>query len=297
MHEKLSMNAIIYFLSLPIIYLVSILPFRVLYVLSDGIYTILFHMVGYRKTIVYNNLKKAFPGKSEKEIKAIRKKFYHYFCDLMLETLKTLTISAKTAQKHVIVEDKSVIEKYYQKKQSIIIVLGHLGNWELIGAGFSQAILHEMYTIYHPLSNKYFDKLLYHMRTRLGNKLYAMNDTLKRMLINKNQVTATVFIADQTPRPRGAYWTTFLNQDTPVFIGTEKIAKKLNYPVVYASIKRIKRGKYTLNFELIEDNPKETPPGYISEKHTKHLEKDIIEQPEIWLWSHRRWKHERPVNS
>jgi KDO2-lipid IV(A) lauroyltransferase len=288
------MNAIVYYLSLPFIYLISILPFWALYILSDAIYAILFYIIGYRKKIVYNNLKNAFPSKSEKEIKALRKRFYHFFCDLMLETLKTLTISAKTAQKHVIIEDKSVLEEYYQKKQSIIIVLGHMGNWELVGAGFAQVDLHEMYTIYHPLSNKYFDQLIYHMRTRLGNKLYAMNNTLKGMLRNKNKLNATVFIADQTPRPKGAYWTTFLNQDTPVFFGTEKIAKKLNYPVVYASIKRIERGKYSLNFELLVDNPKETQTGEISEIHTKRLEKDIIEQPEVWLWSHRRWKHKRP---
>lgn len=291
------MNAIVYYLSLPFIYLISILPFRALCLLSDAIYAILFYIIGYRKKIVYNNLRNAFPSKSEKEIKGLRKRFYHYFCDLMLETLKTLTISAKAAQKHVIIEDKSVIEEYYQKKQSIIIVLGHMGNWELVGAGFTQVGLHDMYIIYHPLSNKYFDQLIYHMRTRLGNKLYAMNDTLKGMLKNKNNITATAFIADQTPRPRGAYWTTFLNQDTPVFFGTEKVAKKLNYPVVYASIKRIERGKYSLNFELLVDNPKETQTGEISEIHTKRLEKDIIEQPEVWLWSHKRWKHKRPLDS
>lgn len=289
------MNAIIFYISIPFIYLISVLPFWLIYRISDCVYFLVYYIVGYRKKIVFKNLRNSFPEKSDKEILLIRKNFYKYFCDLMLETLKTLTISAKSAQKRVLVENKNIIEEFYKKNQSIIIVLGHLGNWELAGAGFSQVGLHKMYIIYHPLSNKYFDKLIFKMRTRLGNKLYAMNDTLKGMIRNKSETTATAFIADQTPSPRGAYWTTFLNQDTPVFIGTEKIARKLNYPVVYASIKRIKRGIYNLSFELIERDPKSTNEGEISELHTKRLEKDIQSQPETWLWSHRRWKHKKPL--
>lgn len=289
------MNAVIYYLTLPLIYLLSILPFWALYIIADGFYLLIYKLLGYRKKIVLQNLRNSFPEKSEEEIRKIAKRFYHYFCDLILETIKTLTISAKSARKHVLLDDIKIIEKYYQKKQSIILVLGHWGNWELAGAGFSQVGLHENYIIYHPLSNTYFDKLIYKMRTRLGNKLYAMNDTLKGMIRNRHKLTATAFIADQTPSPKGAYWTTFLNQDTPVFIGTEKIAKKLNFPVVYVSIERLKRGKYSLKFELLSDSPKDTNEGEITELHTKRLEQDIRKIPETWLWSHRRWKHKRPT--
>ena len=132
------------------------------------------------------------------------------------------------------------------------------------------------------------------MRTRLGNKLYAMNDTMKGMLRDRGQVTATAFIADQTPPPEGAFWTTFLNQDTPVFFGTEKIARKLGYPVVYVGVERTGRGHYAMRFEELTAEPGGTGEGTISLLHTRRLEEDIRRLPAFWLWSHRRWKHKRP---
>ena len=131
------------------------------------------------------------------------------------------------------------------------------------------------------------------MRTRLGNKLYAMNDVLRGMIKDRDKTTLTAFIADQTPSPNNAYWTVFLNQDTPVFTGTEKIAKKLNYPIVYVTIKRPKRGFYEIESELLVSDSLGTSENEISELHTRKLEKDIINQPEIWLWTHRRWKHKK----
>ena len=171
--------------------------------------------------------------------------------------------------------------------------MGHYGNWEWAGNTFSIMKSQQLYVIYHPLSNKHFDKLMYNMRTRFGTKLYAMKDTMREMIRNRNEVNITAFIADQTPSPEGAYWTTFLNQDTPVFWGTEKIAQKLNYPVIYVTVNRVKRGFYEVNTEYLVMEPKNTKEGEISELHTRKLEKDIIAQPEIWLWSHRRWKYKR----
>jgi len=173
--------------------------------------------------------------------------------------------------------------------------MGHYGNWEWAGNSFSLQCKQQLYVIYHPLSNKYFDKLMYDLRTRFGTKLYAMKDTMREMIRNKNEVNATAFIADQTPSPDSAYWTTFMNQDTPVFWGTEKIAQKLNYPIVYITIKKIKRGYYEVDSELLINEPKNTSLGEISELHTRKLESDIITQPSIWLWSHRRWKHKKNV--
>jgi len=240
------------------------------------------------------NLRNSFPEKSEVEIKKIQDKFYHYFCDLILETVKTLTIKPDILKKHVIFNDMTVFENFYNQRQSVIIVMGHQGNWELGGARFSQDPYHQLFVIYHPMTNKYFDRLVYHMRTRLGNKLYTMKDTFRGMLRNKNEVTATAFIADQTPSPNGAYWTTFLNQDTPIFVGTAKIAKKLDYPIIYVSVNRPKRGQYEVTSELLIDNPSSLTEDEISELHTCRLERDIKENPEIWLWSHRRWKHKKP---
>lgn len=289
------MGRIAYILLLPFLYGVSLLPFKVLYLLSDFIYFLVYKIIGYRKKVVSSNLRNSFPDKSSKEINLIQEKFYRYFCDLILETLKTLTISPKTLKKCVSIGDMSIFKPYYESGQSVIIVMGHWGNWELAGARFSQIGYHQLYVIYHPLANKYFDKLVYHMRTRLGNKLYAMQETFRGMIKDKAKLTATAFIADQTPPPKGAYWTTFLNQETPVFIGTAKISRKLNYPVIYVSVDRKKRGAYELNAELLTENPKQLSEDEISELHTKRLEKDIYQKPEIWLWTHRRWKHKKPA--
>ncbi|HXS37283.1 MAG TPA: lysophospholipid acyltransferase family protein [Flavipsychrobacter sp.] len=292
------MAVIIYYIALPFIYLLSALPFPVLYLLSDFFYFILYYGLGYRKDVVLANLHNAFPDKSQVEIKKISKQYYRYLCDLFLETFKTLTISKKKMLRHLYFSPgaKSLFEKLAAENKSIILVMGHLGNWEWAGNSFSLLCNHQLYVIYHPLSNKKFNGLMYHMRTRFGTKLIAMKNTYKDMLANKGELNATAFIADQTPAPENAYWTTFLNQDTPVYKGTEVIARKINYPIVYANVKRVKRGQYEIFAELLVEEPAKTRDGEISELHTRKLEKDIIAQPETWLWSHKRWKHKRPAS-
>lgn len=288
------MQAIVFYITVPFIYLISALPSRLMYALSDFVYVILYHVIGYRKKVVLTNLRNAFPEKSEKEIRRICRKHYRYFCDLILETLKTLTASRSDIRDLITMEDVDIFEHYKAQDQSLIMVLGHYGNWELGGAIFSQHDIHQLYVIYHPLNNKYFDKLVYHMRTRSGTKLYAMKDTFRGMVRDRKDLTITAFIADQAAKKDRAYWTTFLNQETAVFPGTEVIARKMDYPIIYVSIKRLKRGSYLAKGEVLIANPKDTAPGEISEAHTKRLERDIIEQPEIWLWTHKRWKHKRP---
>lgn len=289
------MSSVGFYIALPFLYLISALPFPVFYLLSDGVYFLLYRVIGYRKKVVYENLKNSFPNKTHQELKHIEKQFYKYLCDLFLETLKTLTISKEEAIRRCAFNDntKAIFKELNDRKQSCILVMGHFGNWEWAGNSFSLINPQQLYVIYHPLSNKHFDKLMYDMRTRFGTKLYAMKEAMREMIRNRNEVNATAFIADQTPSPEGAYWTTFLNQDTPVFWGTEKIAQKLNYPVVYVTVNRIKRGYYEVNTEYLVMDPKSTKEGEISELHTRKLEQDIIAQPEIWLWSHRRWKHQR----
>jgi Kdo2-lipid IVA lauroyltransferase/acyltransferase len=211
--------------------------------------------------------------------------------------LTTLTASPERIKRHVSIENFEILREYARKKQSIIIVLGHYGNWELAGARYShEKDIPPLYVIYHPLENKYSDRLAYHMRTRHGTRLYTMKETGKAMLRDRHLLTATAFIADQTPSPERAYWMEFLNQDTPVFLGTEALAKRLNYPVVYVSISRPRRGHYHLKVETIVADPAVTSHGEITRIHAKRLEQDIHTTPEIWLWTHRRWKHQRPMN-
>lgn len=289
------MQALIYYISLPFLYLVSYLPFPILYGVSDFFCFIMRDIIGYRKSVIVQNLKNAFPEKSEKEIKLISKKFYSYLCDLFLETFKTLTITEKQMLDRCSFEPEAVevFDKLYKNNTNFIIVMGHFGNWEWGGNSYTLLRKNQLFVIYHPLQNKYFNNLIVGMRCRFGSKLIKMQDTFRDMVNNRKILNATAFIADQTPQPNNAYWTTFLNQDTPVFVGTEKIAKKMGYPIVYASVNKIKRGYYKIHAEILVEDPTKTIEGEISTLHTKRLELDIINQPETWLWSHRRWKHKR----
>jgi KDO2-lipid IV(A) lauroyltransferase len=214
------------------------------------------------------------------------------------ETLKLFTISSKTLGKHIVISPKAkeIFMEYYHRKQNYCVVLGHYGNWEWANSGFSVTNPSPMYGVYHELSNPYFDKLVIHMRSRHGTHVMEMRETVRVMMAHRNELMVGGFIADQTPPPEGAYWTTFLNQDTPVFRGTEKIARKLNYPVVFVNVKRLRRGYYEMEAEKISEESSKLPEGEITERHTRALEREIIKEPAYWLWSHRRWKHKRPVS-
>jgi KDO2-lipid IV(A) lauroyltransferase len=187
----------------------------------------------------------------------------------------------------------SWLDQLYRDKQSFIIVMGHFGNWEWAGPSFTLNTNHQLVVIYRPLSDPYFEKMMTRMRTRFGTRITPVNQTLRDMVANRNQVTATAFIADQSATPVNAYWTTFLNQDTPVFTGPEKLAVKFGYPVVYVTLKRVRRGYYEVLPELLVAKPKETRENEISEAFMQRLQQEIQEEPVIWLWSHRRWKHKR----
>jgi Kdo2-lipid IVA lauroyltransferase/acyltransferase len=289
------LSAIIYYLTLPFIYLVSVLPFRVLYLISDGLYLLLYYVIGYRKKVVHDNLTNSFPEKTADEIIALEKKFFRYFCDLLLETFKTLSISPGKMLQRCSMDDGAakLFNQLAAENKSIIIVMGHNGNWEWAGNTFSLCCKHQLYVIYHPLTNKYFNGLICRMRERFGTRLIPMKETFRDIVKNRSQLTATAFIADQSPNPNNAHWMNFLHQDTAVFMGTERIAQKIKYPIVFVSVKRLTRGYYTLKAELLQSPPYADIEGSITEMHTKKLEAEILAQPETWLWAHKRWKHKR----
>ncbi|HRH70054.1 MAG TPA: lysophospholipid acyltransferase family protein [Flavobacteriales bacterium] len=289
------MGTLGYYIALPFLYGVALLPFPLLYLLSDFVNLILFRSIGYRRQVIMANLRNSFPEKSEAEIKEIARRFHQWFCDLVLETIKTLTISPAEVKERVQFVGLDILRSYADRKQSIVVVLGHFGNWELAGARYSaEPGIPQLYVIYHPLQNPHFDRLMHHMRTRHGTKLYTMRETSKSMLRDRHLNTATAFIADQTPPPERAYWMEFLSQDTPVFQGTEALSRKLGYPVVYISITRPRRGHYSMAVETLVADPAVTRDGEITEVHTRRLERDIRNYPDLWLWTHRRWKHRRP---
>jgi Kdo2-lipid IVA lauroyltransferase/acyltransferase len=289
------LSAIIYTVSIPIVYALSFLPFKILYIFSDYLYFIVYHFVRYRKKVVLQNLRNSFPEKTDKEINIICKKFYHTLCDFFLETIKVITISKKSILKRCKFNPDTfnLFSKFADEKKSIIMVLGHIGNWEWACNSFNVVCRHQLYVIYHPISNKYFEGLMTRIRTRYGTKLIAMKDTYKEMISNIGGLNATVFVADQSPHPKNAYWTTFLNQETPVYRGLEILSKKMKLPVVYATVKKVKRGYYEMFAETLTEEPESTLDGDLSEIYIRRLEKDIINHPESWLWSHRRWKHKR----
>lgn len=288
------MGALGYYLALPFIYGISLLPFPLLYMFSDGLRFVLFTILGYRRKVILTNLRNSFPDKSDAEITKIAHDFHQWFCDLVVETLKTLTISPRVVRERVEFVGTEILRDYAAKEQSIIIVLGHFGNWELAGARYSaEPGIPPLYVIYHPLANPHFDRLMLHMRTRHGTRLYKMKEASRDMIRDRELLTATAFIADQTPPPERAYWMTFLNQDTPVFQGTEALSRKLGFPVVYISITRPARGHYRMAVETLVTDPRNTADGVITTSHTHRLEQDIRKYPDLWLWTHRRWKHHR----
>jgi len=291
--------AVIYYVSIPFIYLIALVTFGVLYLFSDFLYFILFSCIGYRKKVVLQNLRNSFPTKTVKEINEICGDFYNNLCDCFLETVKTMTISKKSLVRRCKLSPKAhdVFSKFADEQQSIVMVMGHIGNWEWSCNAFNIQCIQQLFVIYHPISNKYFDRLMYRIRNRNGTRLIAMENTYKEMIAYKTGLNATVFVADQAPQPRHAYWTTFLNQDTPVYKGVEVFAKRMNLPVVYASVKKLKRGYYEMNAEVLAEDPENTLDGAISEMYIRRLETDIVAQPESWLWSHRRWKHARVLVS
>ena len=291
------MNSLLYYLALPLIYLVSLSPFWLLYRISDFLYVVIYYLVGYRKKVVIENLKNAFPDKPESEIKLIAKKFYQHLCDLLVESIKTITMSERYVQRHLKFHHSKDLDKIFDKGKSIIIVMGHFGNWEFGGPSFSLNCKHQLKVIYQVLSNPDFEKLFSTARTKFGTRIVPRKNMLRSMVADKKELTATALIADQVPsNVISGNWLRFLNQDTLVHIGPEKVAKMFNYPVVYIHIDKAKRGYYEITPTILFENPKETENFEITTAFFSRLEAEIKKKPEIWLWSHRRWKHKLNTN-
>jgi len=293
------MSAVAYYIFYSINWLVTLLPLRVLYIFSNLIYFVLYYFPSYRKKVVTANLKNSFPEKTEKEIILIRKKFYRHMADLFVETLKLTHMSEKQFKERFTVSNLQVIEKLLAEKRDAIAVLGHYNNWEWLGA-FPMYTRYKAVSIYKPLQNKYFDKFVNILRMKHGMVLTPMSNIIREIINDRksNINTISAFISDQTPiKTEIKYWTTFLNQDTPVYMGTEKVASKYDMAVVFFDIQKIKRGYYNLNIELLFERTADLPEHLITETHVRRLEQQIIEKPEFWIWSHRRWKHKKPVEN
>lgn len=273
----------------------SILPKRAMYSFSDLLFLVGYYLIGYRKKVVYQNLRNAFPEKSSKEIRKTAKRFYIHLSDVMIEDIAMLHMSPKRLNQFVNVKDLDLLDHLYQQNKNIMGILGHYGNWELL----TTIPLYSTYTIltvYKPLKNQFFDRKIYEMRQRFDEVPIPMRQAYKSIARyeKKGEHYIVGMVADQSPPKRALnFWTTFLNQDTSFFLGAEKIAKKFNHTVIFPAVKKIKRGSYEIRFRLLIENAAETKENEITEKYARALEDLILEKPEYWLWSHRRWKHKK----
>ncbi|HNX67334.1 MAG TPA: lysophospholipid acyltransferase family protein [Bacteroidales bacterium] len=292
------MKRILFYIFYAFIYIITLLPLRILYIFSDLMFVLLYYFPSYRRKIVADNLKNSFPEKSEKERKIIARRYYRHMADIIIETIKEMHLSKRQVQKRFRIQNPELYEKYYAQGRDVLAVCSHYNNWEWLSSFVLSSKL-KCITAYKPLSNKFFDRMMLDIRSKYGTETAPTSAVLKRIVKYRMQKMPTIsaFIADQTP-PKGehVHWTTFLNQDTSFYIGTEKVAVMLDMVVVFIHIKKIKRGFYEAESIVITEHPKDEPPGAITEMHVRMLEKVIREEPEYWLWSHRRWKHKRPVN-
>lgn len=288
---------IAYYILLSVMFLFSLLPLRVLYLIAEVFYFLIYKVIGYRKKVVLENLRNAFPEKNETEIKKICSKFYRHFACLFVENIELRFVNKKRFKKRYFIENEALFYDLYNKGKNVVNMTAHIGNWEY-GSGVAGQLPFKAVAVYKELSSKPFDKIFYKVRKRLGNHPIEMNDVLREVigLVKDNKPFVLSMVTDQSPmKSSSKHWINFLNQETNVYLGSERIAKKYNMAVIYTEIVRHKKGKYKITPKLITENAAHTADFEITETYFKLLEESIKKHPRYWLWSHRRWKHKRPV--
>ena len=287
------MYQILYYI---IIIPLSLLPHFILYRISDVLCIIMKDILRYRKDIILGNIKRSFPDKTVDQQLEIYRNFYRHFCDLLIENLKGFTITKTQIKSRLKMSNPELVNDYFKKGKSIILIGGHYNNWEVTAQGCPVYLKHELYAIYKPLKSDFYNNKMRSTRGKFGLHLIPMKLTKKYFELETKNPKAIIFGSDQSPsNVKNAYWTTFLNQDTGFLFGAEKYAKDYNYPVIYVHIEKVKRGFYMVNFELICDDPNSLKHGEIIELFAEKLEKNIIDSPPYWLWSHHRWKKSKPL--
>ena len=278
-------------------YMQAILPFWLLYVKSDVVCFIVYHIVRYRRRVVRSNLLNSFPDKNEKEIKKIEKRFYRNLCDLVFEVCKILTQDSDRLAKRVTFKNSEVVQSLYDRNKSLFVALPHSGNWEWFGKLMHRFTQHKVSAIYKRVENPAFDAFMLDIRTNYHIDMEQMIESrtaFRELVKRKDYCNICFIVADQSPRGvESDYWTEFLHQDTCWFTGMERMAKSLDYAVVFVEMNRVGRGRYEVCFKQITDQPINTETGYITEQYARMIERFVNENPDNWLWSHRRWKHKR----
>lgn len=289
------MNQIAYYLLFGITWLVSILPDWILYRISDFLYFIVYYVAGYRKRTVFSNLRTSFREKTDEEIVRIAKAFYKHFADFMVEMIKGVSIRRKNLSRRLKFLNPEVFMELAERNKSIALVSGHYNNWELMQS-LPCNMPHRSMIIYRPLKNKVMDRITHYTRTRFGAEMVPMENVFREALkgISKKELISVYFLADQRPPRNSKFWTTFLNHETAFFEGVEKISRKLDLAVVFMDIQKVRRGYYEVRLEKLFDSVAGTKENEVLLTCIKKIEDEIVQKPEFWLWSHKRFKHSRP---
>lgn len=284
-----------YYVAVMFLKSLALLPYSALYAISNGLYFLVYHVFGYRKKVVINNLKNSFPQYTSQQIEEVTRKFYRHFCDTIVEIIKLLHVSEKQLDKRVTFKNLEHLQQFHQEEKSVTVLMSHYANWEYIPF-ISCKLQAASASIYHVLKNQDFDTLMKEMRGQFGLHLFPMETALRSLVSLRKKCGDYIVgvIADQTPHSEyNRVWLRFLNQDTYVYMGPEKIATKFNHAVAYMKMTKPKRGHYILEVVPVIENAKESRPFEIIKTYYSMLEKQINDKPEFWLWTHRRWKHNR----
>jgi KDO2-lipid IV(A) lauroyltransferase len=290
------MGTVGYYIFYGINWIITLFPIRILYISSDILFLFLYYFPSYRKKIVAENLRNSFPEKSTKEIALIARKFYRHLADLFIETLKLTHLSNNQLKKRMTVSNPELIEGLYDAGRDVAVVHSHYNNWEWLGVCYPLYTRYRTVSIYKPVQNSLFDRFVNNLRKRNNAGLAPMNMIVRKIIENQSKNIRTLygFMADQTPaKALIEYYTEFLNQETPVFLGIEKIAAKYDMSVVFFNVQKVRRGYYNVIVELLFESTRDLPKYKVTEAHVKRLEEIIRQRPENWIWTHKRWKYKK----
>ncbi|TGE08045.1 lysophospholipid acyltransferase family protein [Hymenobacter fodinae] len=277
---------------------IASLPLSVLYGVAYGLYLLLAYVVRYRYKVVVQNLRNSFPEKTEAEVRQLAKDFYRHFADLIVEILKLTTISRAELTRRVRLTHADVADRFFAQGRPVIALASHAGNWDWVLSAGTLLMGAPATGVYKPMSNPFFEHFMYRLRSRTGAGLVPMRDTLRNMVQYRDDVRSISLLSDQAAGPEDRpYWTTFMHQDAGFYTSAERLASKFKFPVIYVGIRRLRRGYYEIDLAELHDgdSPIPTDSYPITEAFVRHLEQTIRENPAAYLWSHRRWKHKRPV--
>ena len=275
----------------PLLWLVSIVPLKVLYIKS----LVLSNFFFYRNDIIKSNIDNAFNNLNIDHKKKIFKGFRIYFLNLICEIIKMISMNKKFYINRITIKNIEILDQFYERNQTVVLMMGHHNNWEWAGQIISIKSKQKFVSVYKKLSSSFFDYFMINLRKKNGTDVIEMNDIIKHIYDNK-ECKIIGLIADQNPVVNDTTnWTNFFDNSVPVIDGPEKIARKMNFPVLFCNMNKIKEGYYTINFEVIDENPKTSNIGDITNKFFKRLEEKIKEEPNNYLWSHNRWKHTKKI--